>query len=87
MPLAMHEYVVVDSCHLLHSSASLCKCHSFTLHTLTPHLHTLTPHLHTLTHTPHLHTLTGSTRELGTGMTNLVMWHKGQELRLREMNQ
>ena len=39
---------------------------------------------------PSLHTLTkftGGTYEIGTGLINLAMWHRGQEMKLKEMNQ
>lgn len=31
--------------------------------------------------------ITGGSKELGAGLSNLVTWHKGQEVKMREMNQ
>jgi hypothetical protein len=33
------------------------------------------------------HNTKGGTYEIGTGLINLAMWHRGQEMKLKEMNQ
>ena len=79
-PLTSPHLAVTPSPHPSHLTSACCyPPHPLSLTPLTPFT---PPHCHLLTSWP-----TGSTREVGTGLTNLVMWHRGQELKLREMNQ